>query len=266
MLERGWVEIDLELIESDDRWDADQFAKFAEETNLTAGREIAETIVERLRNMLKPGGSQDVGASGKASENFEIRQGKRFKGSTFNAIEEGTKTDANMLIRTGLKPGHWTSLAKIKTWADMRGIKLVHPSTLNPQNELNKELLGLAGTESVTRQNRSGSKTTYARSKRGKKNVINAALSAIRYAIKVAGTERKAEEGRKGANWMTKYPSGEGRFQYFAYLFMFNRNRLEENVADASTYAIEAYITYLAGGGKLTRDSRRLEIKPYGDG
>lgn len=195
------------------------------------GEAFARVAMKRMSDMLKPGHRYNVGASGGASENFDVEQSKRGPMSEYVVVTKG-KTKANYFIRMGYKGnlskffgfGKLPPEAPIKKWIADKGIML--------------------------RSGREGTVTTrviHSKSKYGKpytrslkhKNIADLALMLIRFHIAGFGSTMN--------HWTNLFPTGQGRFDYAAYTVK-QRGYFDRLLTATGDQMISAVIDYINTG------------------
>lgn len=177
----------------------------------THGKEPLVRIMERFSGVLEPGRPEDVGASGRASQNlFTDVRGSMLEGIVY----EGRNTPANAAIRNGIKPGRWVPFDVLKQWVADKGIKLYYNDDdgISP-DAIVKKITTKSGTEYNRSQwfRPSGMRP---HTNLTAKTVTTKAIYAIRYALWKEGTQRPT------ANWFPLMPSGKGSFDYPSYVMI----------------------------------------------
>jgi len=218
-------------------------AEYLNKLTTEAGRGIAEVARKRMSDMLKPGHKYNVGASGRASENLEVKLIKSGGGLVAWAVIEGDKTPANEAIRKGIKRGQAPSISDLKIWVAEKGI------TLNTGRNFNK----FGVVSSYQRRSKLGKLHTvrkYARRVSGGMNDYGA-LYAIQSALYQEGTQRgpNPNTGAQGAYWMNLPPKGQGRFDYVVWTVK-QEGYFEREAMKFTGDAVVAYVDYLASGRK----------------
>jgi hypothetical protein len=256
--------VDIRLVPDENKYrdymrrlDRKAFNAAANELTKAAGSSVVDDALTRLKYLLAPkwsGGTQDIGASGVASENFEVRLMDRGVGFVTWQILEGNRTPANQYIREGIPPGYKASKTLLQAWSSLRGITWIHPSEYKNKNTPVTGVAQIAGVRRSTMvkskkggmyQRQGGIYSKYLRKTDPKytpKQIVNAALSALMRVLKKHGTERET------ANWYDKWPSGEGRFDYIVYNFMRNKDYYERSTAKAAGVLAGGVIEYLGSG------------------
>lgn len=216
---------------------------------------VAVEVASIFNQMLRPGGTQNIGVTGKASKNFYIdyTKGDWPGKGTYNVVE-GDDTVANKLIREGIKPHVRQDIRVLRLWAATKGIRL--------QDQDTSEITVKPYLQTITAKYKSGKVSKYARSRAGKKEQANKALYKMRSALWASGTDRAPADGRQGAAWFPKFPKGKGRFDYVVYMFSrpHYQSRIEQAGVRATDQMSDAVIGYLGGGRKRNLSFRTSHI------
>lgn len=234
------------------RLTAEAAGAFGDALTRDTGFVAAEMVRSKYQELLSPGGSFRIGASGAASRNFEINSSALPGSGRFVwQVIEGGMTPANELIRRGIPAGRSVTIARLKIWAAQKGIILVHPDDVGKTAEENPRMAKVRVIKGYPR--RSGGVRPHGRTVWGGKEVANAALSAIRTVLFRSGTERKE------ANWWERYPQGQGRFDYPAFL---SRNvgfrlKIQSAINDQAENII---LTFFSSGKRLGVRSELVKI------
>lgn len=179
------------------------------------GQSALIKLQERFSAVLRPGASEDVGASGRAAENITGAVS-----GTSLLVFEGTGTYANYLIRQGIPPGSKVPIEKLRTWAADKGVKLYYDpakwdgSKATSQRSPNAVLDKLTSTRGIsfTRSRWFGRVGIKPKSSLKPSQVAEKGLYALRWVLFKYGTNRPS------ANWLGLPPGGAGRFDYPGYV------------------------------------------------
>lgn len=248
------------------RFNPKAFKEAANELTKASGHEVVEDALKRLRYLLAPknqGGTQDIGATGKASTNFDVQMVDLGVGFVKWQIVEGNKTEANRYIREGIPAGFKTDRMKMFEWAKVRGIRLIHPAEYSGGGATGVATVSkfVGASEQRSKKGNIYKRRGYIRSRYvaktdarfTPKQITHAALNAISFTILNEGTERER------ANWFDKWPSGQGRFDYIVFNFLRNREYYERSAERAAGTLAGAVIEYI-GSGKIRKRSGTLRV------
>jgi hypothetical protein len=214
------------------------------------GKHLAEYARDGMSKYLEPGGTYNIGASGAASKNFELKLIKTTGGAVSWSVMEGGGTDANRIIREGIPPGTNVTVAVLKRWVANKGITVMayedYTST-KPDPTRKKQTAIWKTVSGYLHGNRSGRVSItrgYAR-RSGDSGAITG-IYAIASAIDKYGSDRPT------SNWFERspYPKGEGRFDYVAWFMKKNKGGLEREGDAAMQKAGTIYVSYLASSQK----------------
>jgi hypothetical protein len=197
------------------------------------GEGFARVAMKRMSSMLSKGHRYRVGASGTASDNFDVAQTKRGVFSEFVVVTKG-KTKANFFIRMGYKGklaklfgyGKLPPEAPIKQWIADKGI------TLYEGGDEDRKVV------SKVIQSKSKYGKPYTRFSKNKKP-SDIALTLIRKHIAAYGSENN--------NWVGLFPSGQGRFDYVVYTIK-QQGYFQRLLAATGDLMIVALIDYINTG------------------
>lgn len=232
------------------------YIRAANEVTEIVGKNVAFYLRNRFFDVLKPKGSMDVGASGKAAHNIEIKfHAIDAKGRKAWQLIEGELTPANELMRKGVhgrgvNPQRgWvgstgTSIKinpvqrKLAQWANQRRIPLYdpHPDSSKQSREPVKYIKSRITTSRRDRPLRPYKKDMPKFFK---------AIQAIYWAIVMYGTQRKE------ANWWKKRPQGSGRFDYVAHVVDSSREQILNVAADKATLGTIMFLDRIISGRKF---------------
>lgn len=230
----------------------DELAKYADILTSNSAKRIAEGARKRLQYWLSKGGPYNIGASGRASENFQVLAGTMQAGGKYVTgriswdVVEGESTPANALIRRGIPAVGFENRSSIpirdlKRWIAEKGISVVPPDVYSGRKA------GQPGDTGGAVLVRPGGriKNPYARSLPFRKRKTEEALYAIRTVLAKYGTFRI------GSNWwtMSPYPKRQGRFDYPAYLLKFSEVFWSE-ARQASRDIAGFIVDYITSGRK----------------
>lgn len=186
------------------------------------GEQLAQRIVKRMADILSPSNKNyNVGETGKASKNFEIKLGKSdfARGQVAVYVSEGNLTPNNKIIRAGIPPGvsRATSIKRLLQWAGRKHIALYDPRA-DLRAKYGPRTLRWTKSREQDPRHRDRPSMPFRRKLPKKSNprgdqrtdyeIGVAAVAAIRSALNRDGTERAT------ANWFRLRPSGSGRFDY----------------------------------------------------
>jgi hypothetical protein len=231
-----------------------------------AGEAIARVAEKRMSEMLAPGHKYNVGASGKASQNFRVEKvsSEYALGQVAWAVIEGEATPANAAIRTGIKPGQVPSIAALRRWAALKHIPFYDPRDADKaaQGQSHRRVRYIKTRPddkrySEPRPYRIGVKGDW---KRTDEKIFNRALYAIQRALYKHGTERGPNPPRRGANWYPLYPSGRGRFDYVAWTVK-QEGYFQREVNQSASITVQAFIDYLASGRKRAFQGKTFYVE-----
>lgn len=176
-----------------------------------ASAEVIAKISQRLMmKWLSPGHTYNIGASGAASQNLEVRRLSGGKGSfSYWGVAEVGRTKANPIIRTGFGAGSWPSIETLRKWAATKpGVHLRLADT-----EIKFQTISAYGTRGSSKQ-KAHVKSGHAKAAWGQADKATLALERIRFALYYLGSANP-----KG-NWFLRspWPKHTGRFDYPSFL------------------------------------------------
>lgn len=210
-------------------------AYFNEITSLH-GEAIMESARKRMSDLLSPRHRFKVGASGAASENFEVRKTLNAGGMVVWSVFEKTKPKHNYFIRRGFRGtrnGKHIPRDKIKQWVIDKDITLL-PS--EPGDELYKKSSRLIRTKATSKRK------SYIRSVKNK-HVAREGIDRIIKKLEMWGSTY--------SNWEKLHPSGSPRFDYANYVAT-KDTWWHHQLAKTEKVTITAIVDYINSGRRAS--------------
>jgi len=226
----------------------------------TAGKEVAKQLKDVIRQPLAkhPSG---IGASGKSYSAVKYRKGRKSGVGKQEYIIYEDGSGANEKIRTGINPGEQGSKSSLRSWAVAKRIPLKHPDTY-------RRTVGSSKFDRDRLENvRSAEPVRYI-SKKQKRRIrpyksdvdkFTAAIDAIYGALAREGTHRPPDPPLMGAAWWRMYPSGQGRFDYVAFVVRLRQPTIRSMISDASEQVRAGLLSHALsgwGGGGMSKTIR----------
>lgn len=207
---------------------------------------VAQTALKRMQDVLRPGHTFNVGASGDASRNLMIEK-VSIGGTLSYAVTEGDITKANRMIRWGFKgpsAGKRIPEENIRLWMAQKRITGSVAKELKSRGKSTAATYyGNRGKDGRLQQSRyflSRSKKGKAYGRAEKKSAGDVALNAIIAKLSIHGSST--------SHWTELYPKGAGRFDYPSYVVNKNRSSFNKSVDNIGFLGLRMVVEYLLSG------------------